>query len=520
MRRFSNHWERFVVGQSSRFRLLGEVMGSPMLMPLTNEIAAGSGVSVYLSERLTMLARSSSVRRRGGAALAAGAVVLALTTAASAQAASPSDCRAAAARVAAPPAATVEPTVANVAGAPCATDTQQVAGVAPVGPLAVTAPKATTRLAPGVIAAAASVEGATLDLGGIPVAVGAVAADQTASCADGSSVTTGSSHVDALNVGGTAIPVIAGQALDLNLGVVRVRTNQLDGATRRALVLDVGNVQVVLGEARASGDACATLSGDGSGGDGDGDGAGSGDGSTGAGGNGTSGSGGSGGGSGGKASRNICPKGSTYRVEENQCVIVDGDGSGSGEGNNVTIVGEPYAGFGGGSVVSLATAQALAKAGKLPDSPCLRGKGADYVVVGTTSGRDRLTGTNGDDRILGLGGNDEVGGGRGADCIDGGSGRDTLTGGDAADELIGRIGNDHLNGGPGADILSGGAGNDTINTSFGADRVTGGSGKDAINASTAGPAARIDGGSGRDTVRINANERRRVKRAETIHTLR
>jgi hypothetical protein len=454
-----------------------------------------------------MLAHSSSVRRRGGAALAAGALTLALGTAASADAASPSVCRASAARVAAPPAATAEPTVANAAGAPCASDGQQVAGVAPVGPLAVTTPHATTRSAPGVIAAAASIEGATLDLGGVPIALGAVAAEQTASCADGASVAAGTSHVDALSVGGTTVPVIAGQTLDLDLGVVRVRTNQLDGDIRRALVLDVGDAQVVLGEAQASGDACATLDDDGDDDDG---------GATG--GNGTS--GGGGGASGTKAARSICPKGSTYRVEENQCVIVDGDGSGSGDGNGVTVVGAPYLGFGGGSVVSLAAAQGLVKAGKLPDSPCLHGKGADYVVLGTTSGRDRLTGTNGDDRILGLGGNDEVGGGRGADCIDGGSGGDTLTGGDGPDELVGGIGNDHLNGGPGTDILSGGAGNDTINTSYGADRVTGGAGKDAINAATAGPAARIDGGGGRDTVRINSNERRRVKHAETVHTLR
>jgi hypothetical protein len=465
-----------------------------------------------------MFARSSSVRRRGSLAVAAGTLVLALGTAASAEAASPSVCRAAAVRVSAPPAATVEPTVANAAGAPCASDTQQVAGVAPVGPLAVTAPHATTRSAPGVIAAAASVEGATVNLGGIPIAVGAVAVDQTASCADGSSATVGSSHVDALNVGGTAVPLIAGQALDLNLGVVRVRTNQLDGDTRRALVLNAGDVEVVLGEAQASGDACATLDdgdGDADGGSGDGDGT-----SNGADGNGTSGGSGSSGATGTKAARSICPKGSTYRVEENQCVIVDGDGSGSDDGNGVTVVGAPYFGFGGGSVVSLAAAQGLVKAGKLADSPCLHGKGADYVVLGTTSGRDRLTGTNGDDRILGLGGNDEVGGGRGADCIDGGSGSDTLTGGDGPDELVGGIGNDHLNGGPGTDILSGGAGNDTINTSYGADRVSGGTGKDAINAATAGPAALIDGGSGRDTVRINSNERRRTKHAETVHTLR
>jgi Ca2+-binding RTX toxin-like protein len=474
---------------------------------------------VHRTERLNMFSRSSSVRHRGGLAVAAGTLVLALGTAASAEAAAPSVCRASAARVSAPPAATVEPTEANTAGTPCASDTQQVAGVAPVGPLAVTAPRAATRSAPGVIAAAASVEGATLNLGGIPIAVGAVAVDQTASCADGNNATVGSSHVDALNVGGTAVPLIAGQPLDLNLGVVRVRTNQLDGNTRRALVLNAGDVEVVLGEAQAAGDACATL-GDDDGADGGGAGNGGATNGGGAGGDGTSGSGGNGGATGTKTARSICPKGSTYRVAENQCVIVDGDGSGSGEGNDVTVVGAPYSGFGGGSVVSLAAAQALVKAGKLADSPCLHGKGADYVVLGTTSGRDRLTGTNGDDRILGLGGNDEVGGGRGADCIDGGTGSDTRPGGDAADELVGGAGNDHLNGGPGADILSGGAGNDTINTSYGADRVTGGTGKDAINAATAGPAALIDGGSGRDTVRINRNELRRIKHAETVHTLR
>jgi Ca2+-binding RTX toxin-like protein len=468
---------------------------------------------VQRSERLIMLALSSSVRRRGGAALAAGTLVLALGTVGSAEAASPSVCRASAARVAAPPAALAEPTVANPAGAPCAGDAQEVAGVAPVGPLSVTAPHATTRSGPGVIAAAAGVEGATLDLGGIPIAVGAVAADQTASCADGSSATVGSSHVDALSVGGTPVPVIAGQTLDLNLGAVRVRTNQLDGETRRALVLDAGGIEVVLGEAQASGDACATLDDDGGDGTTGGDGGGSGT-------TGDGGSGGAAGGSGTKVAPSICPKGSTYRVEENQCVIVDGDGSGAGDGNDVTVVGAPYAGFGGGSVVSLVAAQGLVAAGELADSPCLHGKGADYVVLGTTSGHDRLTGTNGDDRILGLGGNDEVGGGRGADCIDGGTGSDTLTGGDGADELVGGAGNDHLNGGPGTDVLSGGAGNDTINTSYGADRVSGGTGKDAINAATAGPAALIDGGSGHDTVRINTNERRRLKHAETVHTLR
>ena len=123
---------------------------------------------------------SCTVRRHGAPALAAATLALALGTAASAQAASPSVCRASAARVAVPPAATVEPTVANAAGSPCADGAQQVAGLAPIGPLSVTAPHAMTRSAPGVIAAAAGVEGTTLDLGGVPIAVGAVAAAQTA----------------------------------------------------------------------------------------------------------------------------------------------------------------------------------------------------------------------------------------------------------------------------------------------------------------------------------------------------
>jgi hypothetical protein len=50
--------------------------------------------------------------------------------------------------------------------------------------------------------------------------------------------------------------------------------------------------------------------------------------------------------------------------------------------------------------------------------------------------------------------------------------------------------------------------------------VFGGPGRDAINAATSGPPARISGGPGRDTVRINTNERRHVKGAERVFTIR
>ena len=50
--------------------------------------------------------------------------------------------------------------------------------------------------------------------------------------------------------------------------------------------------------------------------------------------------------------------------------------------------------------------------------------------------------------------------------------------------------------------------------------VNAGAGNDKINAATAGPPARIRAGKGWDTVRINRNERRRVRSAERIYVIR
>ncbi len=469
----------------------------------------------------------SNPRRTGrlrGPARLGGLVVLtvaALTCAspAGAQTPTPDACRASAVRVSAAPLAVVEPVVANSPASPCASDDHQVAGVTPVGALSVSTPRAMTRSQPGVIAASAGIANVSLTLGAVPITVGAVSVDQTQSCTAGTTTATGGSTVDALTILGVPVPLIAGRTLDLNVGIVRVRTNQLVGDTRQALVLDAAGTQVVLGEARASGDACATPA-DGTGG------IGAAGGTPGGGGadgqpatTGTTGAGPGGPGTGAGTAARICPTGASYRVSDNVCIITTGSGSGSGTGTTI-VVGAPYAGPSGGSVLSLQAALAMVKAGKLADSACLHGRGSKYVLLGTSNRADQLTGTNGDDRILALGGNDQVDGGRGADCVDGAGGSDTLTGGAGNDHVIGGTGNDHLNGGPGADTIDGNAGNDTINAAFGADRLNGGSGNDAINASTAGPAATINGGTGRDTVRINANERTRVKSGERVHVLR
>ncbi len=201
----------------------------------------------------------------------------------------------------------------------------------------------------------------------------------------------------------------------------------------------------------------------------------------------------------------ICPTGSIYDPDRNVCIIPGSSGSSFG----TIIVGAPFQGPSGGTVVPLDIARK-----RFGNSACLRGnKAPKFAIIGTNKA-DRITGTNKADRILARGGKDSVSGGRGNDCLDGGSGSDNLSGSIGNDRIYGRTGGDHLNGGSGTDRLDGGSGNDSINAGFGRDRVFGGSGRDLINVATAGPPARVDCGSGRDKVRVNHLERNRTKRCE------
>lgn len=201
-----------------------------------------------------------------------------------------------------------------------------------------------------------------------------------------------------------------------------------------------------------------------------------------------------------------CPNGAELAVDSGLCVIRRADSS-------VIIVGRPFEGPSGGSVI------ALDEARKRYRSECLQGDGPNFVVIGTDK-NDRVTGTNKRDRMLLLAGSDRGDGGRGDDCIDGGSGRDVLSGALGNDKVLGTTGNDSLNGGAGNDTLSGGSGNDTINAAYGRDVVSGGSGRDFINVATAGPVARVNCGSGADKVRVNYNERRATRGCETRYVLR
>ncbi|HEY1539956.1 MAG TPA: calcium-binding protein [Solirubrobacteraceae bacterium] len=206
----------------------------------------------------------------------------------------------------------------------------------------------------------------------------------------------------------------------------------------------------------------------------------------------------------------VCPNGSVLDLASNYCVIKEGGVTGSGQPD--IIVGRPFQGPSGGTVLALSVARK-----KYGLSACLAGGGAPKFAIVGTNKADRITGTNGPDRILGRGGNDKIDGGRGNDCIEGNTGGDTLSGGLGNDRLYGSTGNDHLNGGPGTDYLSGGNGNDTLSASFGRDRVLGGSGVDYINIATAGPAASADCGSGKDKIRLNRNETKKIKHCETVY---
>jgi hemolysin type calcium-binding protein len=226
----------------------------------------------------------------------------------------------------------------------------------------------------------------------------------------------------------------------------------------------------------------------------------------------------------------VCPKGAVFEVTTSYCVIRETRDSNGKVITERIVVGRAFEGPSGGTVIPLTEAR------KKYNSPCLKGSGPQYAVIGTNK-RDRITGTNRADRMLGLGGNDSLDGGRGNDCIDGGtgsdretggigndrvygmSGKDTLTGNLGKDRIIGAGGEDHLNGGPGADFLDGGAGHDTIAAGYGADRVFGGAGPDFVNIAQQGPRATANCGSGRDKIRLNKKERAGVTNCEIQYVL-
>ena len=414
---------------------------------------------------------------------AAAAAALAVL-AAPAAAAETSTCRASAARAEVPSLKIdVEPVRANAPGTPCTSQSASTVAQTTIGPVTADAVGAFTSRTATVASALASVSNPKVDLGGLVVEAQAVDASATATCTNGASKLTGASRVVGLTINGQSVQVPPGDApVDIPLGplgTVSLNQQTTDAArgtiTRRAIAITTPLADVTLAEAVAGG-ACESVGTEAGGGVAPG---------------------------GGTTAARPCPQGADYDPSRNLCVIHDSTGA-------TIVVGRPYQGPSGGSVISLTDAR------KRYRSACLSGKGSRYVIVGTRR-NDRITGTNHSDRILLLAGNDQSEGGRGNDCIDGAAGNDTESGALGRDRLIGGRGRDHLVGGSQSDTLNSGPGNDTINTGFGRDRVNAGRGADKVNAATAGPASkRLVCGQGRDKIRVNRNERRKA-RARTAH---
>ncbi|MCA1677587.1 MAG: hypothetical protein LC777_00890, partial [Actinobacteria bacterium] len=129
----------------------------------------------------------------------------------------------------------------------------------------------------------------------------------------------------------------------------------------------------------------------------------------------------------------VCPLGSVLDTTSNPLVCIIPGSSGSTFGT--IIVGRPFAGPSGGTVVPIDIARK-----RFGNNVCLRGNSAPKFAIIGTNGPDRITGTNKADRILALGGKDAVSGGRGSDCIDGGTGSDNLSGSLGNDKIYGRTG--------------------------------------------------------------------------------
>ena len=377
---------------------------------------------------------------------------------------------------------------------------------------------ATTRIDPELglaidqkVASTARIENLTLPLGGTEVVLGVAAANSTAlgGCAGGQPVLTAQSSVAGLTLGGTTIPLdglaAALQELLAPLNpIIDVKFNEQvrEGG---ALTVRAAHVKVlpgdgsgppladiVLAESKVDtdGEVCnpdKQIPG---------------------------------------LDQQICPTGSNYDSMSGFCIIP------ATATNQLIVVGRPFEGPSGGTVVALTVAQQ-----RFPTSDCLKDpKGKKFAVIGTNKA-DRITGSNSRDLILSLGGNDAVASGRGDDCVEGGTGSDRLDGGLGDDRLIGATGNetmtgglgddvmdggtgnDKVNGGSGADRITAGTGNDIVQSGFGKDRIDAGAGNDVINVAIQGPNALVDCGAGRDKIRANNKERRGLKGCEITYLL-
>jgi hypothetical protein len=401
----------------------------------------------------------------------------------------PFSCRASVSRVTLLNSLTVEPLVANKQDAPCATDSHGLTSVnvpqtsAPavnVGPAGVLTDSV---YAPGstmspAAAAVADVQGVVIpEPGGGQISiVGPVTANAAYACSNGKLTSASGSTLDILYVNGQAIALPSpGEPLTIplgGLGYINVNEKIVTATSITERVLHVhlnGIADIVVGEAQVDltrSDPCAGTTGP-------------------------------------PPNTNACPPGSTLDPVALVCEIVL-------PGGQIIIIGPPFTGPSGGTVLALSVARS--KYG----GPCLNGPGPKYALIATKP-HGRVTGTLKADRIIALGAFERIAGLGGNDCVDGrgnhqtiwegngkrvrvygGPGKTRIGVGNGNDLVYGRHGRDWITAGNGNDTIHGGRGNSRLDVGLGRSHVYGGPGRNRVYAGS--DAAKVNCGSGKHNV--------------------
>jgi hypothetical protein len=389
----------------------------------------------------------------------------------------------------------VEPLVANRAGTPCVTDSenlpQRTFGSAEFG-ASVTVSHAgaftyTTSSLPAIAdeapgaAALASTQSVEIKTQNEDIVLGQIEAQAGYACAAGAIVPSSSSSIGSLVVNGTPVTIPLSGPYKVKLtadGASYALLNQttaVNGSlTQQAIVVHIAGpfgtaADFVVAEAKVSGGSgtCAGTP------------------------------------TTPPPSVQPCAAETVFNILTQQCEVAGVAGTPS------VPVSQPFQGPSGGSVLGIEAAR------KLYSSPCLSGSGPAYVIVATAAGA-HVNGTMKADRIIALGAHERIAGMGGNDCVDGrganqtiwdGNGNDRIYGGpgktrigvgNGNDFIDGRTGTDHITAGNGHDKVHGGRGSSRIDVGLGADHVWGGPGRNRIYA----PAGRavVSCGSGHNNV--------------------
>lgn len=396
-----------------------------------------------------------------GCVLAAAASASAATVAGTASSGTnPFGCRASVARVDLGGTDVLEPTVANTAGTPCATDSAlltkaqvltagtQSLTVGPAGAFTFYSPEQVTpigNIAPGA-AATASIKAVNIPTSnGTITIVGPVEADARMACVNDKVQSYGQSTLDIIYVNNTKHTLPApGKESTIPLGggaYIKVNEKIATPTSITERVLDVhlaNGTDIVVGEAQVSAtslDACAGTSG-------------------------------------GPPSLGVCPAGTTLSVTKDYCILTEKT---PGGGTKIVYVSRPFKGPSGGKVISIVRARHL-----FPHSPCVRGKGPQWALVATRVAA-RVLGTEKSDRIFAKGRRERVWAKEGNDCIDGMASRQHLWDGDGRDRMYAGPGFSHDGLGDGNSLFKGRRGHVWFQGGDGNDRVYAGRGKSRLD---------------------------------------